>query len=432
MRVEGIASSILTAARERMPAPTGFADLKSITGLLSRQASSRMGIVESALPGAYKPLVAVKTDKVETDIYEERQTTRAEAIHETRDVTQARPVYEVRDVYETRDIYEMRDIFETRDVTETRATYETQAIYESRENRETRIEGNRDLRPYNTLAQAGIDVGANFSVKVGDAQSATFRFDTSQRLSVTVNGATQRFEFSSANGSMRDAIVGALNSVEGLTASLNADGELVLVTDDARQLVIADIANGLLDFSRSPLAKLGLQAGTTQSSVIGHQQVQIGTRQVVTGHETVVIGSEDVVVGSESVITGSENVLVGSEQVQIGTETIVIGSQSVKIGERTIVTAIESVKVGTQTTEQIVGLNVVGLVENIDQGTGGATVLDRLQRAASGDHYMTKLFEAFDNEGEAEEAGGARRAYREMAADGPWDTTIDREQKSRP
>jgi hypothetical protein len=421
MRVEALSSNILSAARNRSAEPSGI-DLKSITGLLSRQASSRMGIVESALPGAYRPLVALKTDKVETDIVEERQTTGTEAVYEARDVTEERGIFERRDVYELRDVYEMRDIVETRDVTETRATYETRGVYETREIRQTSVEGNRDLRPYNTLAQADIDVGADFSVKVGDGARATFRFDTSQRLSVTVNGATQRFDFTSANGSMRNAIVGALDSVDGLTASLNADGELMLVTDDAQQLVIADIANGLLDFSRSPLAKLGLQAGTTQSSVIGHEQVQTGTEQVVTGHETVVIGAESVVVGSESIVVGSENVLVGAEDVQVGTEQVVTGTEQVQVGERTIITGTEQVKVGTRTSERIVGLSVVGLVEEQDRGSAGATVLDRLKQSAAHDHYVTKLFDDFDA-GETEEipARAAEESYRDMGAEGPWD-----------
>jgi hypothetical protein len=421
MRVEALSSNILAAARNRSAEPSGI-DLKSITGLLSRQASSRMGIVESALPGAYRPLVALKTDKVETDIVEERQTTGTEAVYEARDVTEERGIFERRDVYELRDVYEMRDIVETRDVTETRATYETRGVYETREIRQTSVEGNRDLRPYNPLAQADNDVGADFSVKVGDGARATFRFDTSQRLSVTVNGATQRFDFTSANGSMRNAIVGALDSVDGLTASLNADGELMLVTDDAQQLVIADIANGLLDFSRSPLAKLGLQAGTTQSSVIGHEQVQTGTEQVVTGNETVVIGTESVVVGSESIVVGSENVLVGAEDVQVGTEQVVTGTEQVQVGERTIITGTEQVKVGTRTSERIVGLSVVGLVEEQDRGSAGATVLDRLKQSAAHDHYVTKLFDDFDA-GETEEipARAAEESYRDMGAEGPWD-----------
>lgn len=58
-------------------------------------------------------------------------------------------------------------------------------------------------------------------------------------LEVTIDGATQRFEA----GSARNAIVGPLDSVEGLTTRITEDGRLQFVTDDARQVVIAEIAS---------------------------------------------------------------------------------------------------------------------------------------------------------------------------------------------
>ena len=57
-------------------------------------------------------------------------------------------------------------------------------------------------------------------------------------LEVTIDGATQRFE----GGSVRNAIVGPLDSVEGLTTRITEDGRLQFVTDDARQMMIAEIA----------------------------------------------------------------------------------------------------------------------------------------------------------------------------------------------
>ncbi len=57
-------------------------------------------------------------------------------------------------------------------------------------------------------------------------------------LEVTIDGATQRFEA----GSARNAMVGRLDSVQGLTSRIADDGRLQFVTDDARQMLIAEIA----------------------------------------------------------------------------------------------------------------------------------------------------------------------------------------------
>jgi hypothetical protein len=146
----------------------------------------------------------------------------------------------------------------------------------------------------------------------------------------------------------------ALNSVADLTATYTSDGVLQLSTSNAQSLTIGEVANGLLDVSKSPLANLGLTAGTTAATVTGYRQVEVGTEQVV-------VGTEQIKIGTEEVEVGTEHVKVGTEQYVSGTELVTIGSERVKIGERNTVVGTERVKVGTQLAlddyeRQLVGL----------------------------------------------------------------------------
>lgn len=498
---QGIGQGIGSSLKETMD------QARQVTQLLNRSAATRMGIVPGEIKGDYTPVYRVNTEKTEEAVYEERDVekvspvygyrdrtetrdvyeerdlteirdvTETRTLYETRDVTESRDVFEDRDItetrditedrtiYETRDITEMRDITELRDILETRDIYETRNVYETRDIRATEVKGGRDLRPYNTLAQAGIDVGADFSIKVGNGSTAVFRFDQSQRLSVTQNGATQRFNFTSAVGSMRAAVVSALSSVNGLNASIDANGRLALSTDNAQSVTISDVANGLLDFSGSPLNNLGLVAGTTHSTVVGQEQVltgteqvivgsqqvavgqesvvvgqetivigteqvAVGTEQIVVGSETVVIGSERVLIGQETIVTGTETFAAGTEDVVIGTQTVVIGSERVRVGEETVVTGIErfqtgekrtvtgraQVQVGTMEREMVTGFEIVGL-ENKSHfgGLGDQLLLKRLLEISSGASDILKLFERdapeAESRGEAKSFAHVRAAY---------------------
>lgn len=57
-------------------------------------------------------------------------------------------------------------------------------------------------------------------------------------MDVVINGATRRFE----PGTARNAMVGPLDDIQGLVARITEDGRLQFVTDDARQMMIAEIS----------------------------------------------------------------------------------------------------------------------------------------------------------------------------------------------
>lgn len=295
------------------------------------------------------------------DVIEQRNVIETHPVFETRDVTEARDVFETRDVYEDqavfedRDVFESQDIFETRDVFETRDITETRPVYAQQELRATTVDGTRDLQSFNRINQAGIDVGADFSVRVGTGATATIRFATNSRITVTTGGTTTNFNFTNNNGSWRGALVSALDSVAGLDASLDSGGKLQLATAGAQSLTIADVANGASDNSGSPLSGIGLLAGTTQSSVIGYEQVETGietivtgTVQIKTGTEQVKIGMEHVKTGTERVQIGTQPVLTGQEQVRIGSENVVVGTEQVQTGTQDIVTGTQGVIVGRE------------------------------------------------------------------------------------
>ncbi len=66
------------------------------------------------------------------------------------------------------------------------------------------------------------------------------KFTSSTRISVTTNGSTTQFNFSANDGSFKTGLIQALNSVNGLSASLGSDGKLKLSTANAQSLSIAD------------------------------------------------------------------------------------------------------------------------------------------------------------------------------------------------
>lgn len=420
MRVDSGVVGIL-AKRYQAGAAFGQRGLAGdIETLAARQTFTRMGIREVQQPGSYRAIYDRPTREIIENVTRERDLTVTEAVYENRAITEERAVFadraimEERGIFEDRAIMETREIFEDRDVTETRDVYETQAVYEDRDIVATRVAGNRSLSGFASTSQAGIDWGADFSVKVGDGPTAVLQFDTSSRVSLTVNGKTTRFNVAD-HGSLGGAVAAALDSVAGLSASLGPDGKLKLETDNARSLAIAEVANGLLDFSGSPLAKLGLAAGTTHASVVGTQQVQTGTQEVVVGTETVVVGSQRVLVGTEEVQIGTEQIRIGTEQVQvgteriqIGTETVVIGSERVQTGTRTSVVGKETVVTGTTTRTEQGDPVLVGL-ERTDIGIGEA--LDRLKSGPSlPPGYVEALFKPFDR-GPSEPEPAIRSAY---------------------
>lgn len=419
MRVDSSIMDIF-AKRYQTGGASGQQTSGDIVALAARRASVQMGIHAVQEPGSYRPIYDQARREIVQTITEERDVTVTEAVYESRDITQERAVFEdraimeERGIFEDRAIMETREIFEDRDITETRNVYETQAVHEDQDVLGTEVAGDRTLSGFANLSQAGIDLGADLSVKVGNGATAVLRFDTSSRVSLTVDGKTTRFNFSE-HGSLGGAVAAALDSVCGLSASLGSDGKLKLETDGAQSLTIADVANGLLDFSRSPLAKLGLSAGTMQASVIGTERVQTGTQEVLVAAETVVVGSERVLVGTEEVQTGTERVRTGTEQVQVGweriqtgTETVVIGSERVQTGTRTSVIGKEAVVTGTTTHIEAGDPVMVGL-ERVDIGLGEA--LERLKSAASlPPGYIEALFRPIDR-GPSEPEPAIRSAY---------------------
>lgn len=284
-----------------------------------------------------------------------------QALTETRDLFEDRDVVAQRDVLATRDTFAMRDIvqqqavYATRDVYSTRNVYETRAVYTDQAVYDTTLTGTRNLSTFSSISAAGIDIGADLSVKVGTGAAATVKFTQSNKISVTANGTTQDFTFTANDGSFRQALTTALNSISGLSASYTTDGKLKLRTSNAQSLHIADVANGLLDFSRSPLSALGLAAGTTNAVLTGYNRVQTGTETVLTGQEQYVSGQETYVSGYQNVVTGQEQYVSGQETYVAGTETYVAGTERVKTGTETVVTGQKSIQTGERST--LVGLS---------------------------------------------------------------------------
>lgn len=280
------------------------------------------------------------------------------AQRETRIRFATQPVYASRPTYETRDVYSERDVTEDRPVYETRPTYTERPVYQ------TKVTGTRDLSGFASAASAGLDEKADFSVKVGSNAAARVQF-TGLSVAVTRNGTTQTFAYGATGPSFQSALSSALNSVPGLHASLDGQGHLNLVTDDAQSLTLAEIANEALDFSGTALDKLGLTAGTTNRRQTGTVREETGTEQVQTGTQTVVVGRERFKSGSEQVETGSESYVSGTQQVEDGTETVLLGYE--RVVKTTDIGALE------RRTKQISARQaMIGLVKSAQKDIGGA------------------------------------------------------------
>lgn len=227
-------------------------------------------------------------------------------------------------LYESRPTYVMRDVFEDRDVTEDRDVYETRPVYTQRPVYETKVTGTRDLSSFASAAQAGLDEKADFSVQVGNGIASTVKF-TGTNIAVTTGEMTQNFAYTSVAGSFHAALISALDSIGDVGAQIDAGGHLVLSTENAQSLTLAEVANGFLDVSGTALDKLGLVAGQTNAQQTGTVSEQTGSEQVLVGSETVVVGTERVKTGSERVQTGKESFVNGSHLVEDGTERVILG-----------------------------------------------------------------------------------------------------------
>lgn len=276
--------------------------------------------------------------------YAEQDITEQQTVYRLQDVFQDQDRFETRTVYQTRDVFETQNVYATRNVYQTQNVYETRPVYTQQPVYATNVDGTRDLSSYSALSTAGIDIGADFAVTVGSGPTSTIKFKSATRISVTTNGVTTNFSFSANDGSFKTKLVQAFNSVSGLSASIGGDGKLHLTTANAQSLTIADVANQFLDLSGSPLAPLGLTAGTTQSHVSGYQSVQTGTEQVL-------VGTQQVVVGTEQYVSGTQQVKVGTEQVAVGTEQVKVGTDHVKIGTVQVADGVRTVKIGTKRVE---------------------------------------------------------------------------------
>jgi hypothetical protein len=190
----------------------------------------------------------------------------------------------------------------------TQDVYETRPVYEQREIRATNVYGTRDLSGYSSISSAGISNGSDFSIQVGGGSVAIIEFKNSTKITLTVDGATRTFSFSSSGGAWRTGLLNALNGIADLSAELTPDGRLHLQTADAQSLTIADVNGGLLDLSGSPLASLGLSAGTTESSVVGYEEVEVGSEQVKVGSERIGTGTRQVSLGTVALVVGFDRV----------------------------------------------------------------------------------------------------------------------------
>ena len=212
-----------------------------------------------------------------------------------------KPVFESVARYKSADVYERKDVLGKQDVFETRAIYEEQEILE------TKVVGTDDLSDLASLEEAGIGRGARFSISVSDGPTAEIKFVSARKISVTVDGNVENFTFKARNGSFRDGLQDALNSIDGVSAGYTDDGKLSIEASGANSLSIADI-------KKSPLKKLGLSEGVTNAAVVGYQQVQTGTEQVKAGDKVVVTGSETIKVGTQQVLDGYDRKIVGLER----------------------------------------------------------------------------------------------------------------------
>ncbi len=305
-------------------------------------------VYEERAVARYEDVFESRDVKIERSLYSERDVYEDREITEVRDLVEQRDVFEERDVFEMQERFEERDIYEARDILGTRPIYEIRAVYEDRARYGTQVTGSRSLSGFASIASAGIDVGADFELALQGQSAARIKFASSTKISLTINGTTQNFSFGASDGSFRTALISALNSIDGLSSSYTSNGNLALSTSGTASLTISDVANGLLDFSASPLSQLGLVAGKTNASVTGYDRVQTGTEQVQVGSEMIVIGTEQVKVGSELVSAGIETVKIGTEMVKTGSESIIVGTEEVQVGTERLKVGTESYISGTE------------------------------------------------------------------------------------
>jgi hypothetical protein len=403
----------------------------------TRNLTERRNLTEARDIISQRPLYETR-DIIETrDVFETRDITETRDIFETRDITETRDIYETRDIIETRDVFETRDIIETRDIVETRPVYEQQEV------RQTLVTGATDLSAFSRFSDAGISNGSEFTVQAGTGSTAVVRFQNATRIRVTVDGNTTNFDFTSNDGSWRTALVSALNSVDGVNASIDSGGQLAIEAEGAEDLVLANQTG-------TPLASLGLAAGTTSSSVVGYEDVQVGTEDVVVGTEDVVIGTEDVLVGTEDMVVGTEDVLIGTEDVVIGTEDVLIGTEDVVIGTEDVLIGTEDVVVGTEdievgTEDYVSGSETVVIgSETVVVGTqtyvagsrevvaGSRGVFDHLEQVDTGivDSVLIGFTRAIVSDQSQIATSGSRRAVLEAGLS--LDTAIGRDIPDNP
>ena len=215
------------------------------------------------------------------------------------------PIYEFTAKGSTQDVHEEKDIVEHRDIYETRAVYEETPILE------TNTVGSVDLSVADGLGDLGLETKEKLTIKVGDGPIAVINFVKDNKIQVKIEGTTQNFTFSEDDGSFRTELLNALNSIGGLTASYTSDGRLSLVTAEAAPLTIAQKGKVPDDPAQSPIAKLGLEAGTIEPVVVGYTNEQIGTEQVKVGTEAIVIGTQPAKVGTKQVLEAYDRELVG-------------------------------------------------------------------------------------------------------------------------
>lgn len=185
----------------------------------------------------------------------------------------------------------------------TQDVYETQPVYEQQDILDTTVTGTQTLTGYSNIYSAGIIDGNDFSVQVGSGSAATIEFKSATKVRITIDGNLTDFNFTFGTGGWRTALVDALNTVANLSASITAGGKLQMQTANAESLTIADVAGG-----GSPLAELGLSAGTTNASVVGTQQVQVGTEDVLVGTEQVEGGTIQISQGTQSIVVGYDKI----------------------------------------------------------------------------------------------------------------------------
>ena len=199
--------------------------------------------------------------------------------------------------------------------------YERLPVYEFRDILATTVTGSADLSGYSKFGDAGLGSGYNFYIQAGSGSLAQVSFKNNTTIEVTtydsgstpsqlIGGTTQSFSFTGTSGDWRNALATALDGVQNLNAAFTADGKLQLSTVNAELLTISqgDKSN------KDPLPNLGLTAGTTDASVVGTEQVQVGSETVVVDNGQASSTDQLLVVGYQSVGIAPANVDTNVDQ----------------------------------------------------------------------------------------------------------------------